>query len=109
MTPQPSKVRCTFSISHTLFDCEWNAQAAQAANARRFKPLKLFGPTAPTKERVEAYWRRLRKEDPVRLMALYKADFMYTIRRQVHGALQADYRNNLKWTKARATPPSVRK
>ena len=109
MTPQPSKVQCTFSSSHALLDCEWITQAAQAAHARRFKPLKLTGTTTSTKERVEPDWRRLRKEDPVRFMALYKADYMHTIRRQVHGAEQADYRNNLKWTKARATPQSVRK
>jgi hypothetical protein len=109
VTPQPSKVQCTFSSSHALLDCEWITQAAQAAHARRFKPLKLTGTTTSTKERVEPDWRRLRKEDPVRFMALYKADYMHTIRRQVHGAEQADYRNNLKWTKARATPQSVRK
>jgi hypothetical protein len=77
-------------FSTALLDCEWNAQAAQAAHARRFKQLKLSGPTAPTKERVEPDWRRLWKEDPVLFMALYKADYMYTTRRQVHGALQAD-------------------
>ncbi len=104
-----SKVLSTFFISHALLDCEWNTQAAQAAHARSFKPLKFSGPTAPTKERVEPDWRRLKKEDPVLFMALYKADYMYTIRQQVHGALQADYSNNLKWTKARATPTSVRK
>ena len=108
MTPKLSKVRYTISASHALLDCEWNAQAAQAAHARCFKPLKLSGPTSPTKARVEPDWPRLRKEDPVRFMARYKADYMYTIRRQVHAALQ-DYRNNLKWNKTRATPPSVRK
>ena len=60
---------------------------------------------SPTKARVEPDWPRLRKEDPVWFMVLYKA-CMYTIRQQVHGALQADYRNNLKWNKARAPPPS---
>ncbi len=65
--------------------------------------MKLSGPTSPTKARVEPDWPRLRKEDPVLFMALYKADYIYTIRRQVHGDLQADYCNNLKWTKLRAT------
>jgi hypothetical protein len=51
-------------------------QAAQAAHARRFKPLKLTRPTTSMKERVEPDWRRLRKEDPVLFMALYKADYM---------------------------------
>ena len=103
MTPQPSKARCTFSSSNALLDCKWIAQAAQVAHARCFKPLKLTGPTTSTKERVEPDWRRLWKEDPVRFMALYKADYMHTIRRQVHGTLQADYRHNVKWTKARAS------
>ncbi len=43
---------------------------------------------SPTKARVEPDWPRLRKEDPVRFMALYKADYMYTIRRQLHAAVQ---------------------
>ncbi len=109
MTPQPSKVRSTFSSSNALLACEWIAQTAQAAHARRFKQLKLTGPTTLTEERVESDWRRLRKEDPVRFMALYKADYMHTMQRQIHGALEADYRHDPKWSKARATPPSVRK
>ncbi len=92
-----------FSTCQALLDCEWSAQAAQAAHTCCFKPLKL------TKARGEPYWSRQRKEDPVLFMALYKADYMYTIRQQLHGALQEDYRNNLKWTKARATPQLVRK
>ena len=92
MTPQQSKVRYTFSTCHALLDCEWSAQAAQAAHTRRFKPLKL------TKVRGEPDWPRLRKEDPVRFMALYKADYIYTMAS-----------TNLKWNKTRATPQSVRK
>ncbi len=73
------------------------------AHARRFKLLKLYlsGPKSLTKVRVEPDWPRLRKEDPVRFMALYKADYIYTTKR-----------TNLKWNKTRATrpsPPSVRK
>ena len=74
-----------FSGSCALRDCQCNAQAAQAAHARRFKPLKL---KSSTNGRVEPDWSRLRKEDPVRFMALYKADYMYTIRRQLHAAVQ---------------------
>ena len=69
----------------------------------------IDGSSSEEEARVEPDWRRLRKEDPVRFMALYKADYMHTMRRQIHGALQADYRHNVQWSKARATPPSVRK
>ncbi len=99
MTPQLSKVLYSFSGSCALLYCQCNAQAAQAAHARYFKQLKLkrdlSGPKSLTKARVEPDWPRLRKEDPVRFMALYKADYIYTMER-----------TNLKWNKARATPPS---
>ena len=49
-------------------------QAAQAAHARRFKPLKLTRPTTSMKERVEPEWRRLLKEDRVRFMLLSKLE-----------------------------------
>ncbi len=60
--------------------------------------LYLSWPKSPTKARVEPDWPRLRKEGPARFMALYKADYIYTMER-----------TDLKWNKTRATPPSVRK
>ena len=58
----------------------------------------LTGSKSPTKARVEPDCPCLLKEDPVRYMALYKADYIYTMER-----------TNLKWNKTCATPPTVRK
>ncbi len=55
----------------------------------------LSWPKSPTKARAEPEWPRLLKEDPVRYMALYKADYIYTMKR-----------TNLKWDKALVAPPS---
>jgi hypothetical protein len=88
------------SGSRALLDCECNAQAAQAAHACHFKPLKLkcdlSWPKSPPKARVEPDWPHLLKEDPVRYMALYTADYIHTMEP-----------TNLKWNKTRATPPSI--
>ena len=56
----------------------------------------LSGPKSPMKARVKPDWPRLLKEDPVRYMALYKADYIFTMEH-----------TNLKWNKTRATPPSI--
>ena len=80
---------------------QYRLGASRNVPARRLKQLKLTGSTTPTtrKERVKPDWRRLQKEDPVRFMALYKADYIFSMER-----------TNLKWNKTRATPPpSVRK
>ncbi len=50
----------------------------------------------PTKARVKPDWPRLPKEDPVRYIVLYKADYIYTMER-----------TNLKWNKTRATQLSI--
>ncbi len=56
----------------------------------------LSGPKSPTKARAKPDWPLLLKEDPVRYMVLYKADYIYTVER-IH----------LKWNKTRAIRLSI--
>jgi hypothetical protein len=89
-----------FSKCHALHDSQYYAQAAQAAHARCSKQLKLkrdlSWPKSPTKGSDGPNWPRFLKEDPGRYMALYKADYIYTLER-----------TNLRWNKTRSTPPSI--